>query len=238
MTTQDYGIRLDAIKLRLGTQDFDLDCGFAQGRITAVVGASGSGKSTLLNLVAGFEVPDEGRVLIDGQHMEGLDPSQRPVSMIFQDNNLFAHLDVFTNIALGISASLKLTALDRGAIGEALSRAGLSGFEKRMPNTLSGGERQRAALARTLVRKRSVMLLDEPFAALDPGLRSGMAGLLSQLHLEMGNTVLIVTHQPDEVRKLAENVVFLDAGRVLYSGPVDGFFASQNVKAIDTFLHG
>jgi thiamine transport system ATP-binding protein len=235
---QELGINLENVRLRLGTQDFDLTCGFARGEITAVVGASGSGKSTLLNLVAGFEEPDEGRVLIDGHDMTGLDPSQRPVSVIFQDNNLFAHLDVFTNVALGVSPSLTLDAAGRAAIADALSRVGLAGFEKRTPDTLSGGERQRAALARTLVRKRSVMLLDEPFAALDPGLRTGMAALLAELHRDGGNTVLIVTHQPDEVRKLAKNVVFLDAGRVLYSGLVDGFFASQNVKAIETFLTG
>lgn len=238
MTAEDFGIRLENVKLRLGTQDFDLDCGFVRGKITAVVGASGSGKSTLLNLVAGFEMPDDGRVLIEGRDMEGLDPSQRPVSVIFQDNNLFAHLDVFTNVALGVSPSLKLTGVERAAIRDALNRVCLAGFDKRLPNTLSGGERQRAALARTLVRNRSVILLDEPFAALDPGLRAGMAGLLAELHKDTGNTVLIVTHQPEDVRKLAENVVFLDRGRVIYIGSVNGFFASQNVKAIETFLTG
>ncbi|MBG0508424.1 ATP-binding cassette domain-containing protein [Agrobacterium leguminum] len=238
MTGDDFAVELDKVRLRLGTQDFDLDCTFPQSRITAVVGASGSGKSTLLNLVAGFEAPDSGRVMICGQDMTALDPSERPVSSIFQDNNLFAHLDIFTNVALGVSPGLKLRAEDRERIEMALARVGLAGFDKRLPGTLSGGERQRAALARALVRKKPVMLLDEPFAALDPGLRAGMASLLLDLHGETKNTVIIVTHHPEDIKKLAQQVVFLDRGRVVYVGSTADFFATQNVKAVDSFLNG
>lgn len=238
MTGDEFAVGLDKVMLRLGAQDFDLDCTFPQGQTTAVVGASGSGKSTLLNLIAGFEVPDSGRVLIGGQDMKALDPSERPVSSIFQDNNLFAHLDIFTNVALGISPGLKLRAEDRQRIDVALTRVGLAGFDKRLPGTLSGGERQRAALARALVRKRPVMLLDEPFAALDPGLRAGMASLLLDLHAETKNTVIIVTHHPEDIKKLAQRVVFLDRGRVVYTGATADFFATQNVKAVESFLNG
>lgn len=238
MTGDDFAVELDKVRLRLGTQDFDLDCTFPQGRIIAVVGASGSGKSTLLNLVAGFEAPDSGRVMIGGQDMTALDPSERPVSSIFQDNNLFAHLDIFTNVALGVSPGLKLRVEDRERIEMALARVGLAGFDKRLPGTLSGGERQRAALARALVRKKPVMLLDEPFAALDPGLRAGMTSLLLDLHGETKNTVIIVTHHPEDIKKLAQQVVFLDRGRVVYVGSTADFFATQNVKAVDSFLNG
>lgn len=234
----DFAVELDKVRLRLGTQDFDLDCVFPQGQVTAVVGASGSGKSTLLNLIAGFEDPDSGRILIGGEDMKALDPSERPVSSIFQDNNLFAHLDIFTNIALGVSPGLKLRSEDRQGIDVALTRVGLAGFGKRLPGTLSGGERQRAALARALVRKKPVMLLDEPFAALDPGLRAGMASLLLDLHGETKNTVIIVTHHPEDIKKLAQRVVFLDRGRVVYAGSTADFFATQNVKAVDSFLNG
>lgn len=239
MTIKDpHAVQLDNVRLRLGSQDFAFDCAFERGVVTAVTGASGSGKSTLLNLVAGFERPDEGRIVIEAQDMTEFDPAERPVSLIFQENNLFAHLDVFTNVALGVSPSLKLSADDRARIGDALSRVGLAGFESRLPATLSGGERQRAALARTLVRNRPVMLLDEPFAALDPGLRSGMASLVSELQAEEANTVLLVTHQPEDVKRLAKRVLFLDRGRILFNGPVDAFFAGNAGEEIATFLNG
>ncbi|WP_416407714.1 ATP-binding cassette domain-containing protein [Agrobacterium rosae] len=236
MSAQDCGVSLDNITLKLGQQDFALNCAFEPGKVTAVVGPSGSGKSTLLNLVAGFETPDAGRVLIDGRDVNGLDPSERPVSLIFQDNNLFSHLDIFTNVGLGVSPSLKLTANDKTAISHALARVGLGGFEKRLPSTLSGGERQRAALARALVRQRAVMLLDEPFAALDPGLRSGMSALLKELHDDMKNTVLLVTHHPDDIRRLAHDVIFLSNGHVVYKGKVEDFFSATHVEEIRTFL--
>lgn len=238
MTGDDFAVQLDRVRLRLGTRDFDLDCAFPQGRVTAVVGASGSGKSTLLNLVAGFELPDSGRVMIGGRDVTTFDPSERPVSSIFQDNNLFAHLDVFTNVALGVSPTLRLHAEDRQRINIALARVGLSGFDKRLPGTLSGGERQRAALARALVRKKPVMLLDEPFAALDPGLRAGMSSLLLDLHQETNNAVIIVSHHPEDIKRLARRVVFLDRGRVVFAGATADFFATQNVKAVDSFLNG
>ncbi|UHS57738.1 thiamine ABC transporter ATP-binding protein [Agrobacterium vaccinii] len=236
MTTQDKGVSLENVTLKLGQQDFALNCSFQRGKVTAIVGPSGSGKSTLLNLVAGFEAPDAGRVMIEGHDMRGLDPSQRPVSVVFQDNNLFSHLDVITNVGLGISPSLKLSADDKVAIAHALERVGLEGFEKRLPSTMSGGERQRAALARALVRRRAVMLLDEPFAALDPGLRGGMTKLLEDLHAELENTVLLVTHHPDDIRRLADAVVFLAQGRVLFDGSAEAFFAATHLDDIRAFL--
>jgi thiamine transport system ATP-binding protein len=237
-TSPKAGIVLEGVGLQLGARQFSFDCALPANAITAITGPSGSGKSTLLNLIAGFETPDEGRVIIDGRVMNGLDPSQRPVSLVFQDNNLFAHLDLFTNTALGIHPALKLGSDDRARVSSALERVGLGGFEKRLPVTLSGGERQRAAVARALVRDRPLLLLDEPFAALDPGLRSGMAGLLADLHEETKNTVLIVSHHPDEVRRLADHVIFLDKGSILYQGTVDGFFQAQDILEIQIFLKG
>lgn len=237
MNAMDWGVRLDDVRLKLGQQDFALDCGFARGKITAIIGPSGSGKSTLLNLVAGFEIPDSGDVLIEGCNMAGRDPSERPVSIIFQDNNLFSHLDIVTNIGLGVRPSLKLSGAEKAAISSALKRVGLAGFEQRLPSTLSGGERQRAALARALVRHRALMLLDEPFAALDPGLRAGMANLLKTLHQEMANTILLVTHHPDDIRRLADTVVFLSNGRVLFQGSTQQFFQATHVAEINTFLN-
>jgi thiamine transport system ATP-binding protein len=233
---KEQSIAMAGVELRLGTHDFRFDCALPHGRIIAVAGPSGSGKSTFLNLLAGFEQPDQGRILLAGRDVTGAHPAERPVSLVFQDNNLFAHLDLFTNVGLGISPSLKLSAQERQRVSEALARVGLPGFEKRKPGTLSGGERQRAAFARALVRDKPILLLDEPFAALDPGLRSGMVELLKALHHETGNTVLIVSHDPAEVRRLADHAVFIDDGRIELSAPIEAFVAEKNLPSLTTFL--
>ncbi|CAN7335738.1 ATP-binding cassette domain-containing protein [Rhizobium sp. LjRoot30] len=230
------GIALDGVRLRLGTQDFDFDTVLPAGRIIAVTGPSGSGKTTLLNLLAGFETPDRGRVLLAGQDVTALHPSERPVSLVFQDNNLFSHLDLFTNIGLGISPRFALTAADRTRISAALARVGLEGFERRLPPSLSGGERQRAAFARALVRNRPILLLDEPFAALDPSLRQSMATLLLALHRDTGNTVLLVTHDPAELRRLADHAVFVTQGRIALSAPVEEFLKHRDIPEVLDFL--
>ena len=211
------GIRLEKTALQLGTKRFSFDIAMTDGAITAVTGPSGSGKSTLLNLIAGFEIPESGRILIAGEDVTHAHPSKRPISLVFQDNNLFAHLDLVTNIGLGVDPSLKLSREDRAKISQSLERVGLAGFETRKPGTLSGGERQRAAFARVLVRKRTVLLMDEPFAALDPELRSSMASLLLDLHRETGNTVVIVSHDRAEVQKLADVVVAVGDGTIVNS---------------------
>ncbi|NTJ62952.1 ATP-binding cassette domain-containing protein [Agrobacterium rhizogenes] len=233
---KEQGIAMAGVELRLGTHDFRFDCTLPQGKIIAVAGPSGSGKSTFLNLLAGFEQPDRGRIVLAGQDVTGLHPAERPVSLVFQDNNLFAHLDLFTNVGLGISPSLKLSAHDRHRVSEALVRVGLPDFEKRKPGTLSGGERQRAAFARALVRDKPILLLDEPFAALDPGLRSGMVELLKTLHRETGNTVLIVSHDPAEVRRLADHAVFIDGGMIKLAAPIGTFLETDGIPALTTFL--
>ncbi|MBB3611665.1 ATP-binding cassette domain-containing protein [Rhizobium sp. BK602] len=230
------GIAMRGVELRLGTHDFRFDCALPPGRIIAVTGPSGSGKSTFLNLLAGFETPDRGHIRLAGQDVTGLHPSERPVSLVFQDNNLFAHLDLFTNIGLGIHPSLKLSAGDRERISQALARVGLAGYEKRLPGTLSGGERQRTAFARALVRDKPILLLDEPFAALDPGLRAGMAELLTALHRETGNTVLLVSHDPAEVRRLADHAVFIESGAIRLSAPIKDFLTQGGIPALTTFL--
>lgn len=236
MTHPAAAIELSQVEIRFETTTLHFDCTIAAGGIVAVAGASGSGKSTLFHLVAGFEEPDSGEVLILGRNVANQAPAERPVSMIFQENNLFTHLDVATNIGLGISPALSLTVDDREKIARALRRVGLEGFEKRLPPTLSGGERQRVALARALVRHRPILLLDEPFAALDPGMRAGMRALLSELHAEEKNTILMITHHPEDVRALADSVLFLDRGRIIAHDPLDRFLERRDNAAIDRFL--
>lgn len=201
---------------------FDID--IAAGSVVALLGASGSGKSTLLHLVAGFEAPQDGRILIEGTDVTGLDPAKRPVSMVFQENNLFHHLSVAQNVGLGRSPGLRLSGQDRTDIAEALADVGLAGKEERLPSELSGGERQRVAIARALVRQRPLLLLDEPFASLGPALRADMVELVRALASKTGMTIVFVTHQPEDARALAGRIIFLADGTVAADGPAETFF--------------
>lgn len=229
-------IRLEGVEVRFPDLVIKADVRVDQGTVLAIVGPSGSGKSTLLNLIAGFEMPDAGRLWIGGTDVTATGPAARNVSMIFQDNNLFAHLDVATNVGLGISPSLSLAARDHARVDDALRNVGLAGFGKRRPPTLSGGERQRVALARALVRQRPILLLDEPFAALDPGMRGEMRGLLSALHQRLHATILLVTHDPEDVKALAHRVLFMDSGGIAVDAPLAEFLDQEDNPAIARFL--
>ena len=229
-------VKLEQVTFSYGETAMRFDLDVAAGEIVAVMGPSGSGKSTLLNLVAGFERPASGRVLIGGTEATRLPPAQRPVSMVFQENNLFAHLDVARNVGLGRSPALKLTARDHADIAAALARTGLSGKEGRRPVELSGGERQRVALARVLVRDRPVLLLDEPFASLGPALRREMLDLLRGLHAERGMTVLMVTHQPEDARAIAQRIAFVEEGAVAAFAPVGEMFSAAAPAAFRAYI--
>lgn len=229
-------IKLTDVSLHLGAHRFHFDLEIPSGHFAAITGPSGAGKSTLFNLIAGFDLPESGAIEIGGRNMAAFAPAERPVSLVFQDHNLFAHLDIFTNIAIGISPSLKLSQEDRVTVSDALVKVGLEGFEKRLPGTLSGGERQRAAFARALVRHRPVMLLDEPFAALDPGLRREMGALLKELHKNGHFTVLMITHDPVEAERLADIAAFVDQGSVRVCAPVPAFMAMREPLALKRFL--
>ncbi|MDE2385895.1 MAG: ATP-binding cassette domain-containing protein [Alphaproteobacteria bacterium] len=216
---------------------FTLKANFAlgEGRLCAVLGPSGAGKSSLLNVIAGFDDLVSGRVLIDGEDVSRASPARRPISMVFQDHNLFPHLSVWDNVALGAAASLRLTEEDKSRVDEALARVGLASLTARKPFRLSGGERQRVALARVLVRRSKVLLLDEPFAALDPGLRAEMLQEVVDLTREQKLTTLLVTHQPEEIRAAVDDMLFVAAGQV--SGPMApaAFFANGS-PAIAAYL--
>lgn len=192
---------------------FDLEV--IRGECLALIGPSGAGKTTLLNLIAGFEPPVSGKVLIDGRDVTRQPPAQRPLTLVFQEHNLFPHLDVLANVGLGIDPGLKLQASQRKRIQHALEQVGLAGLARRKPAELSGGQRQRVALARAVVRERPLLLLDEPFAALGPALRADMLTLVERLRHEQGLTVVLVSHHPDDARRIAERSAFLHDGRIL-----------------------
>lgn len=202
----------------------------------ALIGPSGAGKTTLLSLIAGFERPERGRVWIGGVDVTDLAPAARPVTTLFQEHNLFAHLDVAANVGLGIDPGLRLSAADRARVAAALARVGLAGFERRLPGQLSGGQRQRAALARSLVRDRPVLLLDEPFAALGPALRREMLDLVRDIRRERGLTVLLVSHQPEDAHHAADLTAFVQHGRVLRVAPTAELFAAADLPELSEYL--
>ncbi|WP_442581217.1 thiamine ABC transporter ATP-binding protein [Mesorhizobium sp. ASY16-5R] len=236
MTVTKAGIRVEGVRFRYPDMEMRFDADIQPASITAVMGPSGSGKSTLLDLIAGFRTPEAGRVLIDGVDVTALPPDRRPVSMVFQENNLFAHLSVEKNVGLGRSPSLKLSWADHQAIAEALQRTGLAGKEKRLPRELSGGERQRVAIARVLVRNRPVLLMDEPFAALGPSLRDDMMDLITALQAERGLTVVLVTHHPEDARRVASHMIFVEDGEVVAAGSSADFFGKTGPEAFRRYI--
>jgi thiamine transport system ATP-binding protein len=229
-------LRCETLAFSYGEEPMSFDIDVTAGSIVALMGPSGSGKSTLLSLVAGFETPSAGRIVIGDLDVTHLPPAARPVSMVFQENNLFGHLDVAANVGLGRSPSLRLSPRDRADVAAALARVGLAGKEARLPRELSGGERQRVALARVLVRDRPVLLLDEPFAALGPALRADMLALVAELHAERGMTVIMATHDPDDARAVASTIAFVEDGTVAATGPVAAFFGKAAPEAFRRYI--
>jgi len=203
----------------LQQDDFTLSANLqiAAGARVAVIGPSGAGKSTLLAALAGFLPVNSGRILWPGGEMGAKDPAARPVSIVFQDNNLFPHLSVFENVALGLKPSLRLTAAERAQATAALDRVGLGALGQRKPAQLSGGQQSRVALARVLLRARPLLLLDEPFAALGPALRAEMLSLVADVCTDMGTTLLMVTHDMADARAICDQVVLVADGNV--TGP-------------------
>lgn len=207
-------IRLDNVFLADDTLPMTFDLQVAAGERIAIVGPSGAGKSTLLNLIAGFVLPTRGNIWLNGENHTRSAPYERPVSMLFQENNLFPHLTVQQNLALGLKTSLKLTALEQDQIEQVADAVGLTSFLSRLPNSLSGGQKQRVALARCLLRDKPILLLDEPFSALDPELRMDMLNLIDELCHSKNLTLLLVTHQPSELTGKVDRMLRIENGRI------------------------
>lgn len=207
-------IRLDNVFLADDALPMMFDLQVVEGERIAIVGPSGAGKSTLLNLIAGFVLPTRGEVWLNGENHTQSAPYERPVSMLFQENNLFPHLTVQQNLALGLKTSLKLTALEQDQIERVADAVGLTSFLSRLPNSLSGGQKQRVALARCLLRDKPILLLDEPFSALDPELRMDMLNLIDELCHSKNLTLLLVTHQPSELTGKVDRMLRIENGRI------------------------
>ena len=227
---------VEGLRVRVGDFTLDADLALPAGALCAVIGPSGAGKSTLLNAIAGFFAPEAGRILVEGLDVTETAPADRPATLLFQENNLFPHLDLAANVGLGLRPALQLTPAERARVADALAEVGLEGYGVRKPEALSGGQRQRAALARALLRDRPVLLLDEPFAALGPGLRADMFTLVERTMRPRGAAVLMVTHNPEDARR-ADLAAFCDAGRIDGARPAEALFAAPST-ALSAYLEG
>lgn len=229
---------LDIVDLRFHWEAMPLrfELQVATGECLAVVGPSGAGKSTLLELIAGFITPVAGQIRWNGQDISHLPPAARPLTTVFQEHNLFPHLDLYANVGLGIHPGLRLTRQDWQRIDTAFAQVGLEGLGKRLPGQLSGGQRQRVALARALVRHQPLLLLDEPFAALGPALRGEMLTLIQTLQEEAELTVLLVSHHPEDARRIAHRSAFVEAGEIRAVGDTAALFAREDLPSLRAYL--
>lgn len=213
-------LTLEQLSLQLGINQYRFDLQANSERVSAILGKSGSGKSTLLNLIAGFLNADSGALLWNDQSLLMLPANERPVTTLFQQHNLFTHLSVLQNIGLGVNSNLKLSKQDHQNIASVLDEVGMSDYAHKNAATLSGGEQQRVALARCLLRKQPILLLDEPFSALDEGTRLEMLSLTKQVITDHALCVVLVTHNEDDAD-------LLDAAKYRLS---DGQLTQQTVE--------
>ena len=198
-----------------------------QGERIAVLGPSGAGNSTLLNLIAGFLQPASGSIAIDNRDFTNAPPAKRPVSMLFQENNLFTHLKVRQNIARGMHPGLRLNDAQRDKLEVIAAQMGIAEFIDRLPGELSGGQRQRVALARCLVREQPLLLLDEPFSALDPALRQEMLALVQEVCQRQQLTMLMVSHSIEDAARIAPRSVVIAEGRILWDGATEALMSGK-----------
>lgn len=186
----------------------------------SIMGPSGAGKSTLLSLIAGFLSPEQGNIILGGKKHNDTSPAERPVSILFQDNNLFPHLTLEQNIGLGLNPGLHLNKDDKEKLLTIAEDVNILDILHRKPDQVSGGQRQRAALARCLLRDQPILLLDEPFSALDTALRLDILDLIKEIQKEKTLTILMVSHNIDDSIRLSERCLLIDKGKIIYDGSI------------------
>src|SRR5690349_17670371 len=214
----------------------NVDLEVSRGELFALLGGSGCGKTTLLRLLAGLEQPDSGRIVIDGQDMTGVPPHLRPVNMMFQSYALFPHLDVEGNVAYGLKRAVAPKAEIAERVAEVLALVKLEGLGARRPAQLSGGQRQRVALARSLVKRPKLLLLDEPLAALDRKLREGTRFELVRLQEQLGLTFVMVTHDQEEAMGMASRLAVMRDGRIEQTGAPHEVYERPATRFVADFI--
>jgi spermidine/putrescine ABC transporter ATP-binding subunit len=239
MTDANSIISIKGITKRFGgdvTAVDQVDLEIRQGEFFALLGPSGCGKTTLLRMIAGFEVPSEGQILIDGQDMATVPPNRRPVNMVFQSYAVFPHMTVFENVGYGLKIEGVGASEKADRVSEALKLVKLDGYGSRMPDQLSGGQRQRVALARALIKRPKVLLLDEPLSALDAKLREAMQLELVHLQETVGITFVIVTHDQQEALSMANRIAVMEDGAVRQLAPPSELYENPNCRFVADFI--
>jgi putrescine transport system ATP-binding protein len=231
-------VRIEGVSKRFGaiTAVDNVDLVIERGELFALLGSSGCGKTTLLRLLAGFETPDAGRLIIDGQDMTGVPPHRRPINMMFQSYALFPHMNVAENVGYGLRREGLPKAEIAARVAAVLEQVRLSDYAARRPAQLSGGQRQRVALARALVKRPKLLLLDEPLAALDRKLREGTRFELVRLQEELGLTFVMVTHDQEEAMSMASRLAVMDLGRVVQVGTPHEVYERPRSRFVADFI--
>ncbi|MGQ0712520.1 MAG: ABC transporter ATP-binding protein [Gemmatimonadaceae bacterium] len=234
----DAALSLDGVTRRFGAtaavQSLTLDV--ERGELLALIGASGSGKTTTLRIIAGHEVPDEGRVLLEGRDITRLPPRRRDFGMVFQHYALFPHMTVGENVAFGLEARGAPKAGRRERAAQALANVGLAGAAPRQVQSLSGGEQQRVALARALIFEPRLLLLDEPLSNLDPTLRRATRDELRAMLLRLGVTAVFVTHDQEDAFAVADRLALLERGRLLQIGRPEELYDHPATRSVAEFI--
>ena len=229
-------IRFNNVTYHYQQQEFRFDHEILTASLVAVLGTSGAGKSTLLNLAAGFIAPLTGNIEIAGESVADIQPHQRPLSMLFQEQNLFAHLSVQDNIGIGLHPGLRLTPAQQMRVDTVAKQLSIDHLLSRFPEQLSGGQKQRVALARCFAQDKPLLLLDEPFSALDPVLRAQMLAIVKRLASINNVTVLMVTHHLADAFSVATHYLFIEAGKICSAGEISQLNANSENLAVRKFV--
>ncbi|MFV0255862.1 thiamine ABC transporter ATP-binding protein ThiQ [Candidatus Liberibacter solanacearum] len=225
-------IKLDHLVYRYDNLEMQFDLTVNKAERVIILGLSGAGKSTLLALIAGFRYPQKGKIWLNQQNHTSSPPAKRPLSILFQENNLFPHLTVWQNIALGLSPHLHLDQDQRAQVQQIIEQFYLNDCLNRFPAQMSGGQCQRVALARCLIRKKPILLLDEPFSGFDPALRYEILALLKKICDDRQLTLLMITHNLDDAVQIATRSIVVAEGKIVYDGYLDRLVNGLTLESI------
>ena len=214
----------------------NVNFGIEKGKLIGLLGPSGSGKTTILRMIAGLETPDSGEVIIDGKVVNDVPASQRGIGFVFQNYALFRYMTVYDNVAFGLKVQKADKKKSDARVRELIKLVGLEGLEKRYPSQLSGGQRQRVAFARALAPNPQVLLLDEPFAAIDAKIRQELRSWLKEMIGKLGITSIFVTHDQDEAIEVADEIIITNAGRIEQKGTPIGVYRNPETAFAASFF--